>query len=286
MSEPLDELHAPLLPVLRHVLALAPLPRAGLAIDLGCGPGRKMPLLAAALGPGVRLVGVDRSLSALRAASSFRQGRGIEDGRSTSATPRSPIPDPRSPILSSPLTGIVGDALALPLRDDCCDAAFCIAALGLFGDRRAALCELRRVLRPGAPALLVVGAQIWAQAVPWPADLSACLVAAYERALAQGAAPLAATPDLAGELAELLGQAGFMSPHMRAFWLDRPQLSDAAALPREALSMELPLLPWRQLRALLAGRLGRETIALADEVAAGADVELCELALAALARAT
>ncbi len=54
-----NQLHAPLIPILRHALALAPLPRAGIALDLACGPGDKAALLAEALGPGVRLVGVD-----------------------------------------------------------------------------------------------------------------------------------------------------------------------------------------------------------------------------------
>src|SRR5438552_1669682 len=58
------DLHAPLVPILRYVLATAPLPRAGIALDLACGAGLKAPLLAEACGPGVRLVGLDRDAGA------------------------------------------------------------------------------------------------------------------------------------------------------------------------------------------------------------------------------
>src|SRR4029453_17149212 len=86
--------------------------------------------------------------------------------------------------------------------------------------------ELHRALAPGGLALLVVGIQAWAQIIQWPADLAACLVTAYAQALAAGLAPLPATPDLGGELADLLLQAGFTAPLIRAFWLDRPKTTD------------------------------------------------------------
>jgi SAM-dependent methyltransferase len=170
---------------------------------------------------------------------------------------------------------IAGDALAVPLRSGCCAAVFCIAALGLFADRRAALREMRRVLRPGGLALLATGTQAWAPLVRWPAALAIRLRAAYARALAEGCRPLAATPDLGGELAKWLEEAGFATPHVRAFLLD------AATHPLEA---ELPLLPWARLRPLLAAQLAPEDLAACDRLAAGADAELCAIALIAQAR--
>jgi SAM-dependent methyltransferase len=261
-TELVADLHAPLLPILRHLLAQAALPRAGVALDLACGSGLKAPLLAAACGPGVRLVGIDIDSAA--------------------------ITDRRSQIADHAMhyTPLVGDALALPLRGGCCAAAFCIAALSLFADRRAALRELRRVLVPGSVALLVVGAQAWAQTIHWPADLSARLAGAYAQVLADRQAPLPATRDLGGELAELLLDSGFAAPLVRAFWLDQSPATDhQPSTVNSPLAAELPLLPWLALRPLLAGRLAAAELEHCDALADESEIELCTLALAALARA-
>jgi SAM-dependent methyltransferase len=186
----------------------------------------------------------------------------------------------------------VGDALALPLREGCCAVAFCIAALSLFADRRAALRELRRALAPGGVALLAVGGQYWVQTIRWPAELAGRLAAAYAQALADGLAPLPATPDLGGDLSELLLETGFTAPLVRAFLLDRPPTTDQALHPQpptpnpQPLATELPLLPWPALRPLLAGRLDGAELVRCDEIAEETDVELCALALVAQARAT
>jgi methyltransferase family protein len=240
----------------------------------------------------------------------------IEDRRSKIAGrgatifhPRSWILDPQAILRPSSFAGIVGDALALPLRDGCCDAAFCIAALNLFDDRYMALCELRRALRPGGMALLVVGTQTWAQIVRWPLDIAERLSAAYAQALASGSTPLPATPDLGAELANLLGDAGFDDPLVRAFTLDPAPTADDQRAPtndlrpatcellpaattddrrrttNNPLVFELPLLPWPALRALLAGRLSTVEHARCDALAAGAEIELCPLGLIAYARA-
>jgi SAM-dependent methyltransferase len=220
----LTDLHAPLIPILRHAFALAPLPRAGLVLDLACGQGLKAPLLAEVCGPQVRLLGIDIDRVAIRAMVDQRpttnDQRGTQPGDK-----RSSILDPR--FSEQPwVVGIVADALALPLVDGCCAAAFCIAALSLFADPRAALRELRRVLAPGGVAIFVVGTQSWAQTIRWPADLAAHLVTAYAQALAEGHAPLPASADLSVDLANLLRDTGFASPLIRAFQLDRPMTND------------------------------------------------------------
>jgi SAM-dependent methyltransferase len=296
-----DQLHASLIPILRHTLALAPLPRAGLALDLACGPGLKTPLLIEACGPGVRLLGVDIDRIAIRAATTdYRpRDRRQEADLLLSLVSRS---EPSSFVVGRlSFVGVVGDAQALPLRDGCCTAAFCIAALSLFADRLAALRELHRALAPGGLALLVVGIQAWAQIIQWPADLAACLVTAYAQALAAGLAPLPATPDLGGELADLLLQAGFTAPLIRAFWLDRPPTTDhrppenrnselrtpnsELRTQDSPLAAELPLLPWPALRSLLAPRLPSTELARCDELAADPQIELGTLALVAQAHA-
>jgi SAM-dependent methyltransferase len=272
-AELLADLHAPLLPILHHILAQAALPRAGLALDLACGSGLKAPLLAAACGPGVRLIGIDIDHGAIRAATTNHRRPTAKHEQISSVVSR-----------RSSVVGIVGDALALPLRGGCCATAFCIAALSLFADRRAALCELRRVLAPGSVALLVVGAQAWAQAIHWPTDLSARLAGTYAQALAEGHAPLPATPDLGGELAELLLDAGFAAPLVRAFRLDQSPATDhRPSTVDSALAAELPLLPWQALRPLLAGRLAAAEFEHCDALADEPEIELCMLALTALA---
>ncbi|MFL5805403.1 MAG: class I SAM-dependent methyltransferase [Roseiflexaceae bacterium] len=329
-SETLTQLHAPLIPILRHALALAPLPCTGVALDLACGPGLKAALLAEALGPGVRLVGIDSDPAAIREQENGeRAPAGSTENRRTenrelrtengypagptenrrTAEPQNQAPSPLHLVTRSPahwddrqssvvgrrssIAGVVGDALALPLRDGCCDAAFCIAALGLFADPRTALRELRRALRPGGPVLLAVATQAWAQVVRWPPDLAARLAAAYVQALANGAAPIPTTPDLGADLADVLAEAGFAAPLVRAFWLDRRPPTADCRLPTchgpwttdHPLASELPLLPWPALRGLLAQWLPAAELARCDALAAAPDVELCTLALVALAYA-
>ena len=229
------DLHAPLLPILRYTLAQAALPRAGLALDLACGAGEKGPILAQALGPGVQLLGVDidRALA-----------------RSYQRT-------------------IVGDARALPLCDACLDAAFCIAALGLLADPVAALRELRRALRPGAPAVIFTAAQLWAQVIRWPEDLAEQLAIVDAEREERGA-----SPDLGGDLAGKLADAGFASRRTRAFLLE-----DAPHPSR----LELPLLPWAALRPLAASRLSALDLARCDAAASAPDVELTAVALVGVA---
>jgi SAM-dependent methyltransferase len=330
-ADALAVLHAPLIPILRHCLAVAPLPRAGVALDLACGPGHKTPLLAEACGPNVRLIGIDRDAAAVRTATTgdrqpttdqrptgtiYRapttdHESKIEDRGSRAGTRRSSILRRSFVVRRSSFVGIVGDVLALPLRDGCCDAAFCIAALSLFADRHAALCELRRALRPGGLALLVVGTQTWAQIVRWPCDIAEHLSAAYAQALASGSTPLPATPDLGADLANLLVDTGFGDPLIRAFTLDPTAVQARYIVPRpptndlrpatcdlrpatttddgrrttdNPLASELPLLPWPSLRPLLSGRLSAVELARCDRVAAGAEIELCPLALITYAR--
>lgn len=246
MDSALAELHRPLNAILRHVLAFAPLPRSGIALDLACGAGLKTSLLAGACGSGVRLVGLDRDAGAIR----------------------------RAQAASTYGRWVVGDAAELPLRNGCCDVGFCIAALGLFADRRAALRELRRVLRPGGLAIIVMGTQAWAPVTRWPGALAAPLCRAYAGALAENHLGAAASSDLSDDLALPLREAGFDAPHVRAFLLDADN----------PLAAELALLPWASLRPLVAARLAPAELAGCDRCATDAEIELCTLALVAQAR--
>jgi len=88
----------------------------GRILDLGCGTGRSLPLVAAG-----RAVGLDCSFDALRRA--------------------------RRRAAGAPL--VQGTAEALPFRDGCFDTVVSGLVLCSVGDPARGLAEVRRVLRPG-----------------------------------------------------------------------------------------------------------------------------------------
>lgn len=109
-----------------------------LVADLGCGPGRQLEHLS---GRGLRVVGVDLSLGMLALAAARVPGRVA-----------------------------AGDLRAVPLRSGCLDGAWSSYALLHLDDDglAAALRELRRVLRPGAPAALLLASGEGASRDPVP----------------------------------------------------------------------------------------------------------------------
>lgn len=263
MSDLLDELHAPLAPVLRRALAAAGLPRSGLALDLAGGAGRKLPLFADVLGSGWSFVLLDHDRASVRAAFGARPA----------------IADAARRLLASaaggtgmPLDGVVADAHMLPLRSGRFDAVLCIAALGLFADPAAALQEARRALRPGGALLVTTATQVWAEIIRWPDELVSLLCDTIPEAAWE---TLHAPPDLCRALAALLSSAGFGAPHVRVVLLEE------AGDPRRAA---LPLLPWSRLRRLVAPHLTAADLGRCDAEAAEAAPEVCSLALVALAQ--
>ncbi len=114
----------------RAMLASAgPLPARATIADVGCSSGYLLEDLREAH-PGASLIGVDLIASGLRKAHAL-------------------VPQARL---------LQGDACELPLRDACLDAALSANLLEHLPDDLAALSELRRVLRPGARAVVVVPA--------------------------------------------------------------------------------------------------------------------------------
>jgi ubiquinone/menaquinone biosynthesis C-methylase UbiE len=246
-THPFDHLHKPLMPVLQHLLESADVPRTGVALDVGCGNGHKLPLLMRACGPEVSFVGLDIDALAIQKA---MQSSGVRDQAIS--------------------FGIVGNALALPLRDGSCDSVFCIAALGLFDDRLKALGELRRVMRPGGRTIVVTASQVWAFVTRWPPDLANLLEQAYLQVLQQSE-PLPASPDVVEPLQHELAIAGFSQSLMRAFLQENVS----------PIQAELMLLPWPPLRQLLSDVLSPESLMRCDLVVA--DLELCSVVVAAWA---
>ncbi|PNG90778.1 class I SAM-dependent methyltransferase [Streptomyces malaysiensis] len=104
------------------VADLGPRP-GGAVLDAGCGTGRALPALRAAVGPEGTVLGVDLTPAMLDAA--VREGR---DG----------------------FAGLVlADVARLPLRDGCLDAVFAAGLISHLSDPGENLRELARVVRPG-----------------------------------------------------------------------------------------------------------------------------------------
>jgi SAM-dependent methyltransferase len=111
------------------------IPRGGVALDVGSGPGNVTASLARAAGPDGLALGVDISEPML--ARAVRNEAGPQVGF------------------------IKADAQRLPLRDNIFDAAVSTAVLQLIPDPKAALTEIARVLRPGGRLAVMVPTAGW-----------------------------------------------------------------------------------------------------------------------------
>lgn len=114
----------------RELLAARPGDRV---LDLGCGPGHLGTELARDLGPGSRVLGLDRAAGMVDAA----RTRAAEAG------------------LAERCGFALADAGALPLSGGSCDGAVAVQVLEYVPDVGRALAELHRVLRPGGRAVIV-----------------------------------------------------------------------------------------------------------------------------------
>lgn len=255
-STDLAVLHAPLVPILRLALAQQGLNNVQLALDVACGSGLKSAWLLDVLHATGRVVGVDLDRMALHTAAQTHD--------------------------QAPCDWVAGDALALPLRTGCADLAWCSAALGLFANPLQALCELRRVLRPGGTIMIATGEQSWVRIRSWPPDLGQLLTQAYAHALATGAAPVSPDDGLGDGLCHQLITVGFSTVCVRAFLLP----PDAIAAPLDPYRAELALCAWADLRSRIAPLLPPEVILRCDEFAATASMpDLAPILLLATATA-
>lgn len=106
--------------------AIAPLPPGAIVADIGCGAGTDLLLAAFHVGPGGRAIGVDMT-EAMR----DRARRGAAACGLAHVEVRE------------------GEAAALPIADSSVDVIISNGVLNLVPDKRAAVSEIRRVLKPG-----------------------------------------------------------------------------------------------------------------------------------------
>jgi ubiquinone/menaquinone biosynthesis C-methylase UbiE len=212
-------------PLAARVLEAAPPGRARRVLDVACGTGILTRGLAAAIGAGGEVTGVDVNPGMLEVARA-RPGAGA-------------AVDYRH-----------GDATALDEPDASYDAVYCQQGLQFFPDRAAGVREMRRVLRDRGYAVVVV----WQALDEHP--LYAALADAEEPHLAAlgaeiGRAELEAPFSLgeSGELEALLREAGFAAVRTQVasveaifpdadHFVDRMEFAYAAVVPRLAADPE------------------------------------------------
>ena len=117
------------LPAYAAAVAEAAPALGGTALDLGCGTGRALPALRAAVGPSGRVIGLDVTRQMLDAVRS--------SGRDRDATAL-----------------LLGDAQRLPFAAGSLDATFAAGLLNHLDDLAAGLRELTRVTRPGGQLIV------------------------------------------------------------------------------------------------------------------------------------
>lgn len=119
-------------PALREIVRAAALGEGTRGIDVGCGPGLQVALLAEAIGAAGHVTGVDRSPACVDASRARAAERGLADRAAF----------------------VVGDMNALPFPDATFDWAWSCDCVGYpAGDGRA-LGELARVVRPGGRVIV------------------------------------------------------------------------------------------------------------------------------------
>lgn len=110
-------------PRYRQAVVELALPRGAAVADVGCGTGRALPELRAAVGPDGTVLGIDLTPEML--ADATRRGR------------------------RDAATLLLGDAIRLPLVTGCLGAVFTAGLVSHLPDPVAGLAELRRVCGPG-----------------------------------------------------------------------------------------------------------------------------------------
>jgi SAM-dependent methyltransferase len=179
------------------------------AVDVGCGTGAAAIHAAARLGPAGRVIGIDVNQGMIEVAKS----RSSLDGALNSA----------------PLEWYQESAYQLPLPDQTIDVALCAQTLQFLSERRQALAEMHRVLKPGGQIALSLWRPL--KENPYFQALVTAIAAHVGADTAAGLQAVFALTD-AAEIHALLAGAEFHQVNISAVHLDLPLPPPAEFIPR------------------------------------------------------
>jgi SAM-dependent methyltransferase len=167
------------------------------AVDVGCGTGAAALYAAARLGPAGRVIGLDINRGMIEVARSRPPLDGAVEG--------------------APVEWYQESAYQLPLGDQSIDVVLCAQTLQFLADRRQALLEMRRVLKPGGRIAL----SLWRPLAENP-YFQALVTAITEHVGANTAVALQAAFALTddADIRVLLGAAHFRQMKLDAIQLD------------------------------------------------------------------
>jgi arsenite methyltransferase len=178
-----------------RAIQLSGLPPGAAILDVGCGPGHTLSLLAGCFQ--LRPVGLDRSDSMLHQAA-----RG----------------NPATPLMQA-------GAVAIPVRDACFDGIISECVLSLGGDIPATLKEMERVLAPGGKLVLtdIFSREIAGQIKSCAPAMQSCLTTALpletiKAAVAAAGFSILVLEDQSASLKQLAGQIIFTYGSLEIFW--------------------------------------------------------------------
>lgn len=170
-------------------------------VDVGCGTGAAARFAAAYVGPSGRVIGIDVNAGMIEVAKSL------------------------PPVQGAAIDWYEQSAFDLPLSDQTADVALCAQTLQFLADRRLALAEMHRVVKPGGRVTLSLWCDI--QESPY---FNALVEAVAHRIGSDTAAGLGAAFGLTNpnEINSLVSQAGFKAVEVTAtqLELDLPPLEE------------------------------------------------------------
>ncbi len=179
---------------------------ADVVLDVACGTGILARTVRDALGPGIRVAGVDLNEGMIAAARLITQG------------------------FDPPIRWEVADATKTPFGDDEFTIVFCQQGIQFFPDDHAAVVEMRRVLRTGGRVAITV----WAGVSPFFRALADAIERHVDASIAQQSlAPF--SYNGAKRLPPLLAAAGFNDVRVDTVVVDRVIREPSATIPKEIM---------------------------------------------------